>query len=329
MAVEKQKVRGRFAPTPSGRMHLGNLYCALVAWLSARAAGGRVVLRIEDLDALRCPRGLADQLERDLEWLGLDWDEGGSRGGPDAPYYQSERTPLYERAYRCLAERGLLYPCFCSRAELHAAEAPHLADGRVLYDGRCARLTEEEAAARQAKRPAAMRLRVPDETIAFTDGIAGRYDQSLQQDCGDFIIRRSDGVFSYQLAVVVDDGCMGVTEVVRGRDLLDSTPRQLYLYRLLGLSPPQFYHLPLLLDPLGRRLSKRDADMDLTGLRRRFGTPERLVGYLGWLCGLLPWPQPLRAEELIPYFSWEKLPATDIVLPADFMEPLGAGRAGV
>lgn len=313
-------VCGRFAPTPSGRMHLGNLYCALIAWLAARSAGGRMVLRIEDLDAMRCPRALADQMERELLWLGLSWEEGGSAGGPAGSYYQSERTPIYEVYFRRLEGKGLVYPCFCSRAELHADQAPHLTDGRVVYGGRCARLTPAQVEALRKRRSPAARLRVPAETVSFVDGLAGPYAQPLQEECGDFIIRRSDGVFAYQLAVVVDDGLMGVTQVVRGRDLLDSTPRQLYLYRLLELPPPRFYHLPLLLDPLGRRLSKRDGDVDLTGLRQRFGAPERLIGYLGWLCGLLERPQALSARELLPYFSWEKLPKQDILLPASFYE---------
>ncbi|ERI97780.1 glutamate--tRNA ligase family protein, partial [Clostridium sp. ATCC 29733] len=160
--MEKGAIKGRFAPTPSGRMHLGNLLCALLAWLSARAEGGRVVLRIEDLDAMRSPRSYADLLEDDLRWLGLFWDEGGSSGGPDGPYYQSERTALYQAALARLEEQGLVYPCFCSRAQLHAAQAPHLSDGRVLYPGTCRDLTAQEVAQRRRQRPPALRLRVPD-----------------------------------------------------------------------------------------------------------------------------------------------------------------------
>ena len=321
--MERGAGKGRFAPTPSGRMHLGNLLCALLAWLSARAEGGRVVLRIEDLDAMRSPRSYADLLEDDLRWLGLFWDEGGSSGGPDGPYYQSERTALYQSALANLEEQGLVYPCFCSRAQLHAAQAPHLSDGRVLYPGTCRNLTAQEVAQRRQHRPPALRLRVPDETISFVDRHLGPYSENLQRECGDFLIRRSDGVFAYQLAVVVDDAAMGVTQVVRGADLLSSTPRQLYLYRLLGLPAPTFAHIPLLTAPAGRRLSKRDGDLDLGAIRRRLPGPEPLLGLLGWLCGLLERPEPVHAQDLVPLFSWDKIPKGDLPLPAALWELLG------
>lgn len=306
---------GRFAPSPSGRMHLGNLFCSLLAWLSAKSAGGRVVLRIEDLDPLRCPRAFADQIEEDLSWLGLVWDEGGSRGGPNGPYYQQERTALYERACEELTARGLTYPCFCSRAALHAASAPHRADGVPVYPGSCRGLSAAERAERARHRPPALRLRVPDETVAFTDGHLGPYAENLARDCGDFILRRSDGVHAYQLAVVLDDAAMGVTEVVRGADLLSSTPRQLYLYRLLGLPAPRFFHLPLLMDAEGRRLSKRDGDVSLETLRQKY-TPEEVVGRLAFLAGLQPAPAPRTAESLLSDFAWDKVPKEDICIPA-------------
>ncbi len=321
--MERGAVKGRFAPTPSGRMHLGNLLCALLAWLSARAEGGRVVLRIEDLDAMRSPRAYADLLEDDLRWLGLSWDEGGSSGGPDGPYYQSERTALYRAALARLEEQGLVYPCFCSRAQLHAAQAPHLSDGRVLYSGACRDLSAQEVAQRRRERPPALRLRVSDETVSFVDKHLGPYSENLQRECGDFLVCRSDGVFAYQLAVVVDDAAMGVTQVVRGADLLSSTPRQLYLYRLLGLPAPTFAHIPLLTAPDGRRLSKRDGDLDLGAIRRRLPGPEPLLGLLGWLCGLLERPEPVRAQELIPLFSWAKIPRGDLSLPASLWTLLG------
>ncbi|MEY8282018.1 tRNA glutamyl-Q(34) synthetase GluQRS [Oscillospiraceae bacterium 52-8] len=321
--MERGAVKGRFAPTPSGRMHLGNLLCALLAWLSARAEGGRVVLRIEDLDAVRSPRSYADLLEDDLRWLGLFWDEGGSSGGPDGPYYQSERTALYQAALARLEEQGLVYPCFCSRAQLHAAQAPHLSDGRVLYPGTCRNLTAQEVAQQRQHRPPALRLRVPDETVSFVDRHLGPYSENLQRECGDFLIRRSDGVFAYQLAVVVDDAAMGVTQVARGADLLSSTPRQLYLYRLLGLPVPTFAHIPLLTAPDGRRLSKRDGDLDLGAIRRRLPGPEPLLGLLGWLCGLLERPEPVYAQDLVSLFSWDKIPKGDLPLPAALWELLG------
>ena len=202
---------GRFAPSPSGRIHLGNILCCLLAWLSARQKGGRVLLRIEDLDTARCPRRYARQMEEDLRWLGLDWDVGPGAEGPDGPYYQSERTAVYEAALETLEKLGLVYPCFCTRAELHAASAPHRSDGQTVYPGTCRDLTAAEAAERAKKRAPALRLRVPAEEIAFRDGHMGPQRQRLDTECGDFLLRRSEGLFAYQLAVVVDDDAMGVT----------------------------------------------------------------------------------------------------------------------
>lgn len=308
---------GRFAPSPSGRMHLGNVLCALLSWLSVRSQNGSYILRIEDLDPERCPRHYADLIEEDLHWLGLDWDAGASQGGSDGSYYQSERTAIYQTYFDTLHAQGLLYPCFCSRAALHAASAPHLSDGRVIYAGTCRNLTPEQIAEKRKKRGAATRIRVPDETITFTDRLQGVCQESLADECGDFIIRRSDGVFAYQLAVVVDDGREGVTEVVRGRDLLDSTARQIWLHRLLGFTPPQFIHIPLLNDADGRRLSKRDADLDLGILRKRF-QPAELTGALAYAAGLIPSPLPVHPTELISEFSWDKIPAHDLCLPENF-----------
>ena len=311
-------VVGRFAPSPSGRIHLGNIFCCLLAWLSARQKGGRVVLRIEDLDTARCPRRYAEQMIEDLRWLGLLWDEGPDVGGPDGPYFQSERTALYQAALERLEEQGLVYPCFCTRAELHAASAPHREDGQVIYPGTCRDLTPAQAAAkaRESGRSPALRIRVPDRETAFTDGHMGRYEENLARDCGDFLLRRSDGMFAYQLAVVADDGAMGVNQVVRGRDLLSSTPRQILLYRLLGYPVPEFGHTPLLLASDGRRLSKRDGDQCLSGILSRGYSPRDVVGGLAYLGGLLPEPAPAWPEELLPLFSWEKLPREDIPLPA-------------
>ena len=308
-------VRGRFAPSPSGRMHLGNLFCALLSWLSVKSRGGEWILRIEDLDTARCRPDYARQVEEDLRWLGLAWDEGGSAGGPDAPYFQSERTALYEAALARLRGMGLVYPCFCTRAQLHAASAPHREDGLTVYPGTCRGLTPEDIARREAAgRKGALRLRVPEETVTFTDGHLGELTEYLPTDCGDFLLRRSDGLFAYQLAVVVDDAAMGVTEVVRGADLLSSTPRQLLLDELLGWEAPEFYHFPLLLSPDGRRLSKRDGDLGLGALRERY-TPEEVVGKLAYLAGQNPGGGPRTPEALAEDFHWDAVPRRDIPLP--------------
>ncbi|MDO5548905.1 MAG: tRNA glutamyl-Q(34) synthetase GluQRS [Eubacteriales bacterium] len=309
---------GRFAPTPSGRMHLGNILCAMLSWLSVRSRGGRYILRIEDLDAERCPRALADQIEDDLRWFGLDWDDGGSDGG-DA-WYQSCRSSVYETYEARLRERGLLYPCFCSRAELHAAQAPHRSDGTYVYAGTCRGLTAEQIREKSRKRGAATRLIVPDETVFFEDGCQGWYEENLARDCGDFIIRRSDGVYAYQLAVVVDDGEMGVTEVVRGQDLIGSTARQMYLYRLFGFAVPQFYHIPLLTAPDGRRLSKREKDLDLGVLRKAFGRPEPILGMLAKACGLRETARPISLPELAEGFDWSRIPKHDLALPSEILQ---------
>ena len=304
---------GRFAPSPSGRLHLGNLACSLLAWLSAKSQGGRIVLRIEDLDAARCPRVYADQLEEDLRWLGLVWDEGGSAGGPYGPYYQSECAPIYLESYHKLEEMGLVYPCFCSRAQLHAASAPHTSDGNVVYPGTCRNLTPAQIAEKRRTKAPAWRVKVPDEEISFTDLCMGEHRENLLTGCGDFYLRRADGVFAYQLAVVVDDARMGVTQVVRGADLLSSTARQIYLYRLLGLRPPAFAHCPLLLDADGRRLSKRDGDQSLEHLRGRYTAPE-IIGKLAYLYGLQPEPAPRTPESLLADFDWAKVPKQDVWL---------------
>lgn len=309
MSAEASRVIGRFAPTPSGRMHLGNVLCALTAWLSVRKQGGTMVLRIEDLDAGRCAFGEAiEHLKSDLLWLGLDFDKGGEPEG-----YQSRRFPIYEKYLGVLEEKGLLYPCYCSRAELHAATAPHGSDGQVLYDGRCRKLFLEGGKVPENRRPA-LRVIVPDEDIAFTDMIQGEYRENLERECTDFVVRRSDGVYAYQMAVVVDDGLSGVTEIIRGRDLLSSTPRQIYLYRLFGLKVPKFAHIPLLLAADGRRLSKRDGDLDIGALKQKLGSPEPIIGLLGYLLGLIDRPDPLRADELVRYFDLRKIPKQDIRL---------------
>lgn len=292
---------------------MGNLFCSLIAWLSAKAQGGEIILRIEDLDRERSRTEYVLQAEHDLKLLGLDWDRGGTDGGDE--YFQSRRTEYYEQCLSCLEKMGLVYPCFCTRAELHAVNAPHTSDGEAVYTGKCRHLSESEINTLKATRNPALRLRVPNEVITFTDGHYGCASQNLQTDCGDFILRRSDGAFAYQLAVVADDAAMGVTEVVRGRDLLSSTPRQIYLYRLLGFEPPKFAHTPLLLSCDGRRLAKRDRDISLAGLIEKGYTAENIVGRLAYLAGLIDRPEGVAANELIPLFSWEKIPTEDICLP--------------
>lgn len=309
---QTKPIRGRFAPSPSGRMHLGNLFAALLAWLDVRSLGGEMLLRMEDLDPDRCKAAYTTQLAEDLRWLGLDWDLGWQPG--ETTYCQSHRTAHYRAAFDKLAAQRLVYPCFCSRKELLAASAPHASDGARIYSGRCRRLTpQEKTALQESGRAPAWRIQVPGETISFVDGNFGPQVQQLDRDCGDFILRRSDGVYAYQLAVTEDDGQMGITRVVRGWDLLSSTPRQLWLLDRLGYGRPTYCHTPLLLSPDGRRLSKRDRDLDM-GYLRAHTTPEKLTGFLAYTAGLLPKPQAIRPQELIPAFAWSKVGQQDRVI---------------
>ncbi len=288
---------GRFAPSPTGRMHLGNVFSALIAWLSVRSQGGEMLLRIEDLDPDRSKPCYIDALRRDLTWLGLDWDR-------EMPY-QSTRSSVYESYFAKLP----VYPCYCTRNELHSASAPHGTDGNLLYAGTCRRLTEAQRALKT--RNPSWRVEVPCKEISFTDGLYGPVTQNLSESCGDFILRRADGVYAYQLAVVCDDALGGVTQVVRGRDLLDSTPRQIWLYETLGFPVPEFYHVPLLVAPDGRRLSKREADLDLEHLRKTY-TPGELIGLLLYSCGVIPAWESVSPTEAISLFSWEKIQPRDI-----------------
>lgn len=295
--------KGRFAPSPTGRMHLGNVFCALLSWLSARSKGGQWLLRIEDIDPVRSRRAYADLLMDDLAWLGLEWD--------GEVVWQSERTDLYAHYLERLKEQGLTYPCYCTRADLLASQAPHESDGRVVYPGTCRHRPI------QPGRAAATRLIVPDRDIRFTDGHYGPFSVNLARQVGDFIVRRKDGAWAYQLAVVVDDALMGVTEVVRGRDLLLSSPQQLYLAGRLGFAPLRFAHLPLLCNAQGQRLSKRDESLDMATLRQRH-TADELIGLLAHLAHLQPTPAPITPQDLLPHFSWQKVPCHDILLPAPF-----------
>lgn len=294
---------GRFAPTPSGRMHLGNVFAALIAWLSVKSRGGSLILRMEDLDTLRTSEEFAEILRQDLRWLGLDWDT------ETAP--QSQRSTVYDRYFARLEELGLLYPCYCTRSQLHSVNAPHLSDGTYVYPGTCRNLSDAEKAA--FGRAPAWRVKVPDKEYALTDLCQGEFVQNLSADCGDFVVRRADGVYVYQLAVTVDDGEAGVTEVVRGVDLLGSAPRQMYLQELFGFSQPTYGHVPLLVAPDGRRLSKRDKDLDLGALQLH-KKPEEILGALAYSSGLLPYYEPISAKELSGEFSWKKLKTDNIQL---------------
>ena len=302
---------GRFAPTPSGRMHLGNVFSALIAWLSVKSRGGEMVLRMEDLDTQRTSAEFAEILRDDLRWLGFTWDR-------ETPA-QSQRSAVYDKYFEILREKGLLYPCYCTRSQLHSVNAPHLSDGTYVYPGTCRNLTEGEQAA--FRRPPAWRVVVPDRVWTVEDKIQGTYRCNLATECGDMVVRRADGVYVYQLAVTVDDGEAGVTEVVRGSDLLSSAPRQMYLQELFGFPHPEYAHVPMLLSPDGRRLSKRDRDMDLGQLRETM-TPEALLGALACACGLLDRNEPASAQELAKIFAWEKIKRADICLP-----PEAVGRA--
>ena len=282
-------------------MHLGNVFSALLSWLSAKSKGGFWLLRIEDIDPQRSHQEYADLIMSDLEWLGLHWDEG--------PYYQSRRGDIYERHLRRLADAGMTYPCYCTRADILATQAPHESDGRVVYKGTCRNLPP---GARTGA--AAVRLKVPQDAsgvVTFADGHYGSLTVDLATQCGDFIVRRKDGAWAYQLAVVVDDALMGVNEVVRGRDLLLSSPQQIYLARLLGYEPPHFIHLPLLCNGAGQRLSKRDRSLDMSALRARHA-PEEIIGWLAHAACLRPTDAPVSARELLDGFAWDKVPSGDI-----------------
>lgn len=302
---------GRFAPSPTGRMHLGNIYSALLSWLCVKQKGGEWLLRIEDLDPQRSRLEYALQAEDDLRWLGLEWDLGGTerRGNADISFIQSERSACYEEALRLLTDKHLTYPCFCTRADIMATQAPHESDGRIVYAGTCRALSADN---RPDRKPAT-RLIVPDEDICFCDGHYGPQVVNLADHCGDFVIRRADGAFAYQLAVVVDDALMGVTEVVRGCDLLLSSAQQIYLYRLLGYPAPSFFHLPLLCNAEGQRLSKRDKSLDMLVLRKQY-TPEQLLGLLAHTAGQTDRPDPISLSDLLGIFSTSSLPTENIIL---------------
>lgn len=307
--MEKRTPVGRFAPTPSGRMHLGNVFAALVAWLSVRSQNGYLVLRMEDLDTQRTSAEFAQVLREDLKWLGLDWDL-------ETPA-QSQRSRVYDRYFEKLRDLGLLYPCYCTRSQLHSVNAPHLSDGTYVYPGTCRELARQQREA--FDRTPAWRVKVTDSDWELNDLCQGHYTQNLMAECGDFVVRRADGVYVYQLAVTVDDGEAGVTEVVRGMDLLSSAPRQMYLQNLFGFQNPTYGHVPLLLSSDGRRLSKRDKDLDMGAIRNRC-TPEKLLGVLAHASGLTDTNRDISARELAAEFSWDKLCKENIFLDITALE---------
>jgi glutamyl-tRNA synthetase len=320
-------VRGRFAPSPTGGLHVGNARTALLAWLHARAAGGRFVMRVEDLDVGRVRPGVMEAQLEELRWLGLDWDEGPDAGGPHAPYVQSARGEWYEAALRRLAERGLLYGCVCSRRDIAAAaSAPHMGEEGPRYPGTCRGRAVDAAAPsllRLGVSELALRLGVEPGEVCFGDLLMGRRCYDPAAETGDFVVRRKDGAAAYQLAVVVDDAAMGITHVVRGADLLSSTARQLLLYRALGLPPPAFLHVPLMLGGDGERLAKRHGAVSLAELRARGVRPERVAGWLAATCGLAEEGEEAAAEELVGRFAVERLPREPTVVTAAMLERLG------
>jgi len=284
-------------------MHLGNVFAALIAWLSVRSRGGEMVLRMEDLDTQRTSTEFADTLREDLAWLGLnyDWEQPP----------QSKRSDVYDRYFEILKEKCLLYPCYCTRSQLHGVNAPHLSDGTYVYPGTCRNMTDPPK-----NRLPSWRVMVTDKVWTLQDLVQGHFELNLATDCGDMVVRRADGVYVYQLAVTVDDGEAGVTEVVRGMDLLSSAPRQMYLQELFGFPHPTYGHVPMLLAPDGRRLSKRDRDLDLGELRKHITAPH-LLGKLAFSAGLLDRQEDLSARELASVFDWNRLSGENIFLNLD------------
>ncbi len=301
-APGSKNVVGRFAPSPTGRMHAGNIFAYLMAWLCAKACGGKIVLRIEDIDTQRSKPEFAVQIQRDLELLGLEWD--------GRPMFQHNRNEAYAQALEVLKQKSCVYPCFCSRASLRAASAPHGAQANV-YMGTCYNLSQvqrEEKLA--ANKQHALRLHVPSKTVAFHDLLQGSCSQNLETECGDFIVRRADGAFAYQLACVVDDAAQGVTQVVRGVDLISSTPRQIHLQQLLGLKRPAYLHIPLFVDTNKTRLAKRNASASLDEMLARHKTPAGVIGHIAYTAGLIDTDEPADPQELLKSFRLDNIADT-------------------
>lgn len=311
--MENIKIRGRFAPSPSGRLHLGNMLSSLLAWLDVKSLGGEIVFRLEDLDPDRSHSEYAKLMADDLSWLGLNWDIGW-RPNEHLDYAQSNRTAQYETIFHKLSEEGLIYPCYCSRAQRLAASAPHPGENHDAGCG-CKNLAihAQQAHIQSGKRPS-YKVHVNDCEVEFEDAHCGTQQYSIKAGTDDFIIRRADGVFAYQFAVSYDDAVMGITRVVRAKDLLDSTPKQIWLMKQMSYTPPTYCHAPLLITSDGRKMSKRDGDLCMKELRKNH-TPEQLCGKLAYMAGLIVHPEPISAKELIPLFTWDKVPVDQITLP--------------
>lgn len=322
MPVSRIRVRGRLAPSPTGALHLGNARTFLLAWLRVRSRGGELVLRMEDLDHPKVKAGTARAALDDLRWLGLDWDEGPDVGGPQAPYVQTERTGLYAAALARLRAAGRVYPCVCARRDVESGQsAPHAGEDGLRYEGTCRGRFSSYADAQQGLTPGrlpAWRFRVPDGTeIAFDDLFAGPQRQRVDAAIGDFVIARHPEGAGYMLAVVVDDAAMGITEVVRGDDLLPATHRQLLLYRALQLAPPCYLHVPLVVSEDGRRLAKRHGDTRIATLRQHGVPAERVIGLLAWWCGWARWGEELSARDVLARFDLSALPHAPVTLTDD------------
>lgn len=319
--------RGRFAPSPTGGLHLGSALVALVAWLSVRARGGRFVWRLEDIDGPRVVQGAAEEQMNEALWLGLDWDEGPDAGGPHAPYEQGARRAHYEDALERLAEADHLFPCRLSRKDLRGlASAPHGRDGQPPYPKELRPTTLQEnwfeMHRASGNQEAALRFLVNDRHVAFNDVVMGAVTENVAETTGDFVLKRLDGVYAYQLAVVVDDIEMGITEVVRGADLLDSTARQIQLIAALGGRIPTYAHLPLVINESGDKLSKRNEALTLTELRVAGVRPVAIVGWLAHAVGLANTSQPIHPHELIDSFVWDRVSSEPILAPYNLVELL-------
>jgi glutamyl-tRNA synthetase len=317
---------GRLAPSPTGGLHLGHARTFLAAWLYARSRGGRMVLRVEDLDASRVRAETVRGAVDDLRWLGLTWDEGPDVGGPSHPYVQSERLSVYGESLRRLQDAELIYPCTCTRAEVaRAASAPHVEDEGPTYTGTCSGRTVADARA-LAGQPFAWRFRVPAGPVGWDDLVRGRLEVDPSQVGGDFIVARENAGPSYQLAVVHDDAAMGVTQVIRGHDLVPSTPRQLLLFRALGWAPPAFGHVPLVHGPDGRRLAKRDGSIKLATLRSAGVDPVALIDWLARSLGMTGPVGLVGPAGWVDRFDPGRIPPRDWMLTSDVLESLHTGR---